>query len=382
MDSLSVIFSTGRSEAKLVDELVKDILRKLEHISPSIDSKGLVGLDSRIEQIKSLLCMGLSDFRVIGIWGMGGIGKTTLAGTIFNQISCEFEGKCFMANVREESEKSGGLVHLREQVLSQILEENLKIGAPTIPLYIKERLKQMKVFIVLDDVNSFRQLECLAGGVDEYGPGSRIIVTTRDKQVLENFGVDNIYSVDHFTHDEALELFCNYAFRQNTHPRDLMVLSTRVVDYAKGNPLALKVLGSFFYGRRKVDWENALHNLKRISDRDVYEVLKISYDELNWEEKNIFLDIACFFKGEDKDYVTRIQDDPDFVRYVLNVLVNKSLITISSYNKLEMHDLLEEMGREIVRCESVKEPGKRSRLWHHEDIYHVLKKNKVRAYSF
>ncbi|KAH9783073.1 Disease resistance-like protein DSC1 [Citrus sinensis] len=365
-----------RPEAKLVDEIVKDILRKLEHISPSIDSKGLVGLDSRIEQIKSLLCMGLSDFRVIGIWGMGGIGKTTLAGTIFNQISCEFEGKCFMANVREESEKSGGLVHLREQVLSQILEENLKIGAPTIPLYIKERLKQMKVFIVLDDVNSFRQLEYLAGGVDDYGPGSRIIVTTRDKQVLENFGVDNIYSVDHFTHDEALELFCNHAFRQNTHPHDLMVLSTRVVDYAKGNPLALKVLGSFFYGRRKVDWENALHNLKRISDRDVYEVLKISYDELNWEEKNIFLDIACFFKGEYKDYVTRIQDDPDFVRYVLNVLVNKSLITISSYNKLEMHDLLEEMGREIVRCESVKEPGKRSRLWHHEDIYHVLKKNK------
>lgn len=199
--------------------------------------------------------------------------------------------------------------------------------------------------------------------------------------MLDKFGVDNIYSVDHFTHDEALELFCNHAFRQNTHPHDLMVLSTRVVDYAKGNPLALKVLGSFFYGRRKVDWENALHNLKRISDRDVYEVLKISYDELNWEEKNIFLDIACFFKGEDKDYVTRIQDDPDFVRYVLNVLVNKSLITISSYNKLEMHDLLEEMGREIVRCESVKEPGKRSRLWHHEDIYHVLKKNKVRAYS-
>lgn len=245
--------------------------------------------------------MGLPDFRIVGIWGMGGIGKTTLAGTIFNQIPCEFEGKCFMANVREESEKWGGLVHLREQVLSQILEEDPKIGAPAIPQYVKERLKQKKVFIVLDDVNSFRQLEYLAGGVDQYGPGSRIIVTTRDKQVLDKFGVDNIYRVDDFTHDEALELFCNYAFRQNTHPHDLMVLSTRVVDYAKGNPLALKVLGSFFYGRRKADWENALHNLKRISDTDIYEVLKISYDELNWEEKNIFLDIACFFKGEDKD---------------------------------------------------------------------------------
>lgn len=116
-----------------------------------------------------------------------------------------------------------------------------------------------------------------------------------------------------------------------------------------------------------------------ISDPDIYDVLKISYNELKLEEKNIFLDIACFFAGEDKDFVLRILEVSNCV---LNVLVHKSLITLSYSNKLQMHDLLQEMGREIVRQEFVKEPGKRSRLWYHEDVYHVLKKNKVRIYLF
>ncbi|XP_052292200.1 disease resistance protein RPP2B-like [Citrus sinensis] len=58
----------------------------------------------------------------------------------------------------------------------------------------------------------------------------------------------------------------------------------------------------------------------------------------------------------------------------ISVLVDKSLIAIDSYNKIRMHDLLQELGREIVRQESIN-PGNRSRLWHHEDIYEVLTYN-------
>lgn len=95
----------------------------------------------------------------------------------------------------------------------------------------------------------------------------------------------------------------------------------------------------------------------------------------------MFLDIACFFEGKDKDYVTMIQDDPNFAYFVLNVLVDKSLITISCFNKLQMHHLLQEMGPEIVRQESITETAKRSRLWYHKDNYYVLKKNKVSIYT-
>ncbi|KAH9783028.1 Disease resistance-like protein DSC1 [Citrus sinensis] len=369
-----------RPEAKLVDEIIEDILKKLKDKSFSSDFEGLVGIYSRIEQIKSLLCVGLPDFQIIGIWGMGGIGKTTIAGAIFNQISNDFEGRCFMANVREESER-GGLVYLRERLYSEILEETLKIRTPSVPKCIKERLQQMKVFVVLDDVNKPEQLDYLAGGLDRFGLGSRVVVTSRDRQVFDKCTVDKIYEVEGLNQNEALEHFSNYAFRQNICPKDFLVLSERIVFYANGNPLALKVLGSFLQRKCKLQWENALKNLTRISDPDIYDMLKISYNELKQEEKSIFLDIACFFKGDDKDFMTRIQDDPESVHYGLNVLVDKSLVTLSCNNKLQIHDLLQEFGREIVRQQSVKEPGKRSRLWYYEDVYQVLKKNKNELFT-
>ena len=359
-------------------EITADILEKLEKLSAAIsDSDGLIGLESRVEQVKSLLAIGLTDVRLVGIWGMGGIGKTTIAGVVFNQFSQKFEGKYFMANVREESEKCGGLVHLRNQVLSKVLGENFDIGTPKIPQYIRDRLQRMKVFIVLDDVSKYGQLEYFAGGLDRFGPGSRIIVTTRDKTILERYGTHRIYEVEGLNCNEAFQLFCSCAFKENHCPEDLLKHSETAVHYAKGNPLALKVLGSSFHGKSKPDWVNTLNNLKRISGSDIYGVLKISYDELSWEEKNLFLDIACFFNGDDREHVMWIlSDDYYSVQYGMNVLINKSLIKIS-YNKLQMHDLLQEMGREIVCQEFREKPEKRSRLWDYKDVCHVLEKNKV-----
>ncbi|XP_031262344.1 toll/interleukin-1 receptor-like protein [Pistacia vera] len=86
---------TIRPESKLIDGIVKDILKKLDDMSSSSISEGLVGMDSHIKQIKSLL----SECQIVGIWGMGGIGKTTIAEASYNQISRQFEGHCFIANV-------------------------------------------------------------------------------------------------------------------------------------------------------------------------------------------------------------------------------------------------------------------------------------------
>ncbi|KAH9783057.1 Disease resistance-like protein DSC1 [Citrus sinensis] len=117
-----------------------------------------------------------------------------------------------------------------------------------------------------------------------------------------------------------------------------VLLLEEVVHSADGNPLALEVLGSSLYQKSKQQWKVKLQNLKLISVPNIYNVLKISYDELHLEEKKTFLDIACFFKGEDIDFVRRIQDDPTSQ----DALVDKSLITIF-YNELQMHDLWQEM---------------------------------------
>jgi hypothetical protein len=122
-----------------------------------------------------------------------------------------------------------------------------------------------------------------------------------------------------------------------------------------------------------------LEKYKRIPNNNIHQKLKISYDGLEESEKNIFLDIACFFKGESVEYVTTILDSCGFFPNIgLKVLMDKSLLTIDEFNRLVIHDLLQDMGREIVCQESPQEPGKCSRLWFHEDVRYVLEENMVR----
>ncbi|KAK2639901.1 hypothetical protein Ddye_027696 [Dipteronia dyeriana] len=361
--------SVIRHEAKLVGEIVKGVCRKLrsEYISSSSNFEGLMGIHKRIEQVMSLLCLDMEDVRIIGIWGMGGIGKTTIAQAVFKSISYKFDGACFIEKVEKRLENDGSN-RVQLEVLSEILhEENLKLGIPTIHPFIMEMLNQQKVFIVLDDVNNFFQLETLVECLNRCGLGSRIIITSRDKQVLHNFNIDDheIYEAEGFNDDEALELFSKYA----NPTEDFMALSKRIVHYAEGNPLVLKVLGSSLKGKSKQEWENALDNLQEIVNSEIFDILKTSYDGLKEKEKNLFLDIACLYDLYNWD--GPLKEELLDCEYSLSVLIAKSLITID----MKMHDLLQEMGIEIVRRESPTKPGKRSRLWKQDDVIRTLKNN-------
>ena len=96
-------------------------------------------------------------------------------------------------------------------------------------------------------------------------------------------------------------------------------------------------------------------------------------------KKAIFLDVCCLFIGKNRDYVTEILNGCGlFAGIGIAVLVERSLLKVEKNNKLGMHDLIRDMGREIVRGSSTNDPGERSRLWFHEDAHSVLTKNTVR----
>ena len=342
------------------------------------DLHGLVGICEPIAQLESLLCRESKSVLIIGLWGMGGIGKTTLATAVFNRLCHEFQGLCFLNNVRE-----GDHNHLKKELLSKLLEEkdvDPFITPNGITDFAKRRLRRKKVLIILDDVKDSDQLEDLCGGHKWFGPTSRIMVTTRDKHVLLK-EADHIHEVKALNDDESLQLFNLNAFKQNYIESKQVALSMRVVNYAKGIPLALKVLGSFLYGKSKEEWQSELDKLEKMPNAKIQNVLRLSYDELDSHDQNIFLYLACFFKTITKEHITFLLDSCGYKTTIgLRNLQDKALISIRGW--VTMHDLIREMGREVVREESLDDPGKRSRLWDPIDIYKVLKYNKVRVLMY
>nr|XP_028962312.1 TMV resistance protein N [Malus domestica] len=368
-------------------ELIQGIVNTLwEGVHPTLSmldsSERFVGIDSKRKEIDLLLETDANDVRFIGIWGMGGVGKTTLARLVYERISHDFEGSSFLANVREVCSKDG-IVHLQKQLLSEILgENNIQIWNAYSGITRMSRcLCNKKVLLILDDVDQLDQLEKLVKQKEWFGFGSRVIVTTRDERLLVEHGIEMVYEVKPLTQDEALFLFSRKAFKDDELEEDFLELSKCFINYASGLPLALKTLGSFLYKRGRDEWKSALDKLKQAPDRKIFETLKISYDGLEEFYKRIFLDIACFHKSCEKERVIEGLENCGFVgaRVVIEVLIEKSLLYISyvciSFNSLSMHDLIQEMAWEIVRQESYDEPGGRSRLWLPKDIWHVHAKN-------
>ncbi|KAL5147550.1 TMV resistance protein N [Glycine soja] len=375
----------NKQQHAVIEEIVQQIKNILGCKFSTLPYDNLVGMESHFATLSKLICLGPvnDDVRVVGITGMGGIGKSTLGQALYERISHQFNSCCYIDDVSKLYKREGRL-GVQKELLSQFLNErNLEIcNVSDGTLLAWKRLHNAEALIVLDNVDQDKQLDMFTGGRNDLlrkclGKGSIIIIISRDQQILKAHGVDVIYQVEPLNKNDAVRLFCKKAFNNNYIMSGFKKLTSDVLSHCQGLPLAIEVLASSLFDKDVFHWRSALVSLKENKSKSIMDVLRISFDQLEDTHKEIFLDIACFFNN---DYVEAVKEVLDFrgfnPEYGLQVLVDKSLITMDEV-RIEMHDLLCDLGKYIVREKSPRKPWKWSRLWDVKDFHKVMSDNQV-----
>ncbi|KAG7584981.1 Winged helix DNA-binding domain superfamily [Arabidopsis thaliana x Arabidopsis arenosa] len=367
-------FLNWTNEAKMIEKIARDVSDKV-NATPSRDFDDMVGLEAHLRKMQSLLDLDNDGVMMVAI-RPGGEGKPVKppirgtqiyrAGTGCNIWSCRHWGSYPIG-----FDEYGFKLRLQEELLSKILNQNgMRISHLGV---IQERLCDMKVLIILDDVNDVKQLEALVNENSWFGPGSRIIVTTENKEILQPHGIDNVYNVGFPSDEEALKILCRYAFKQSSPRQDFLMMAKWVATLCGNLPLGLRVVGSSLHGKNEDEWKYIVRRLETIMDGEIEEVLRVGYESLHENEQTLFLHIAVFFNYEDGDLVKAMLADNNLdIEHGLKFLINKSLIDISRKGEILMHNLLQQMGRQAIRRQ---EPWKRRILIDAQEICDVLENN-------
>ncbi|KAI3683221.1 hypothetical protein L1987_83721 [Smallanthus sonchifolius] len=232
---------------------------------------------------------------------------------------------------------------------------------------IENALARKRVFIVLDDIRSLDQLDALLGNKVVH-QGSKIIITTKDASLSEKCALfdppvepnHREVSLDGLSETKSLELLCIHAFKSNKPKEGYNEVSKKLVKYCEGHPLALQVLGRSLQKQDVAYWEECIKGLEKEPHPDIKNALKMSIGSLPSENnKELFMHIACFFVGMDRDWTETILNACDInTRSGIMNLIDRCLLGIGWDNKLMMHQLVQQMGRDLVRQESPEKPWK------------------------
>ncbi|KAI3826783.1 hypothetical protein L1987_00839 [Smallanthus sonchifolius] len=381
----------GRLEMELIEEIVSDIYTRVGVPLSTTTLPQLMGMEDHIERITSWLNDGSNHTAdILTIWGMGGIGKTSLANYVYELHRCEYTSCSFVGDIsRRCAGKYQGLLDVQKQLYGDISKRNLTqvhnvYGYTSM---ICKALAREKVLLVLDDIDSLDQLNDLLGD-EGFQPGSEIIITTKDASLTESCALFNPQVqpkhikvlINGLGKSKSLELLCIHAFKSQKPKEGYKEVLEKLVKYCDGHPLALQVLGRSLQNHDVSYWENCIKVLKREPHSHINTALKMSFETMPFEnDKELFKHIACFFVGIDRDMTEVILNACDINTSRIMILIDRCLLSIGWNNKLMMHQLVQEMGRDLVRQESPNKPWESSRLWCHEESFKVLEQEKTKG---
>lgn len=326
----------------MISKIIKDVLNEL----PSSDFDRLVGIETHVERMKTMICLENDEVKIVGIWGPAGIGKTTIARDLYQQVSCNFQLKFYMENHEGTYNRTTrDLVRLQDHLENEIYTGVLDHRGVKIPdlQEVKFRLRHQRVLLVLDDVCS-RELQALGDLIQGLRFGSKVIVTNESLNTLRDNEIKQIYKVSFPTTEEAQQIFSYSAFGQSTPPRGYLKHAVEVAKLVAPFPLGLKVLGSSLRGKSKEEWRTTPAKLKNyLSENDVEKAIRYVYDGLSEKHKYLFCSLRGSKHWDKNDAMFSLSGREWDVEEGIQNLADLTLVSISSEGGIIVHHVVEKL---------------------------------------
>lgn len=239
---------------------------------------------------------------VVPIVGMGGLGKTTLAQFIHNdeEVKNYFELRLWVCVSDDFGEKE----IIRKILMSTTNAAPQQLELDQLQIRLREELQEKKYLLVLDDVwNEDRQKWLKLSALLNTGKeGSKILVTTRSKEVARIMDTVPPYDLEGLSEEKSWALFRKMAFEpgQEHNSPQLIEAGKEIANKCGNVPLAIITLGSLLYGKHESKWLSVKDSksLAKISDNknNIMSILKLSYSHLWSPLKNCFAYCSLFPK--------------------------------------------------------------------------------------
>ncbi|KAL3497923.1 hypothetical protein ACH5RR_040655 [Cinchona calisaya] len=379
-------YRSGLSKRGSCSTYVEDVVSHFRGNALLLDETELVGIEEPKRELISQILDGSSNLKVVSVFGMGGMGKTTLVKRVYEDanVKRQFQLHAWLT-ISQTFHMKVVLKDLIQQLHNEIKEpvpqEVESMDADKLRAFIKEFLQEKKYsyLIVLDDLWKLESWEAIKYAFPQTNCGSRIILTTRISDTASGCCTksnDYVHKMQFLSDEESLTLFCSKTFADNCCPPHLKDVSRGILHKCKGLPLAIVSIGGVLAlkDKSKVDeWEMILQSLGSELEgigklERVKKILLLSYNDLPWFLKSCLLYMSIY--PEDwkinVHFLIQMWIAEGFIleregmmvvevaRGYLNELINRSLIQVlelkhdGSIRYCNIHDIL----REIILTKS------------------------------
>ncbi|RHN67704.1 putative P-loop containing nucleoside triphosphate hydrolase, leucine-rich repeat domain, L [Medicago truncatula] len=372
-------------------KVIKDLIEKAEKFEnieitrglPGVErysSKDYISFESRKLKRKELLDALKDDSNyMVGLHGMGGSGKTTLAKEVGKQLKTL---KHFNYVIDTTVSSNLDIKKIQDDIAGSLVLEWENKNESDRPKSLWKRLTNGdKILVILDDVWKNLNFDEIGLPNSDNCKGCKVLVTTRELEVCEQMECGKTIQLQHLTEEDALIMFKMYAKLSNISDISILDKVREIVALCKGLPVAIVTIARSLKGKKhRAEWDLALNSLKypmsmgNVEDHlvDIFKCLKFSYDNLKDEKaKGLFLLCSAFPEDEEisVELLTRLgigvnlfgegydkyNDARTQVSAAKNKLLRSCLLLETEKGDVKMHDLVREVAQWIVKEEILAE---------------------------